>query len=321
LPGGMVLDITDPEEYLAAAFRAGGNNLSLIVAAAGKYHSHLVVLRLHEITLLHSKLTLPQIVRGMPKKDLCLLTFPAKENQSRVICNGSEVPPPKQGTIIFYCPGMEHIVSVGANNRWRGVLIPRELLATVSYALLRREIEPPEATRLVSVPATAMARLRSYHHAAIRLAENAPLLARHPEIARVIEREVASALVDCLAQGKEGEITNLGHQRIIQRFHRVIEARPTEALQLLDVCLAAAVSQRTLQTACKEFLGISAHRYLWLRRMSLVRRALELATRDSTDTVTSIANDHGFAQAGRFAVNYRKMFGELPSTTFNRQLL
>ena len=58
-------------------------------------------------------------------------------------------------------------------------------------------------------------------------------------------------------------------------------------------------------------------RYLALRRMHLVRRAL-LHAIPSTTTVTRIATDHGFWELGRFSVNYRAMFGETPSATLQR---
>jgi AraC-like DNA-binding protein len=63
--------------------------------------------------------------------------------------------------------------------------------------------------------------------------------------------------------------------------------------------------------------GMSPHRYLWLRRMNLARPALTLADPTVT-TVTVIANDHGFAELGRFAVAYRQLFGESRSATLRR---
>ncbi|MBV8398809.1 MAG: AraC family transcriptional regulator [Acetobacteraceae bacterium] len=74
------------------------------------------------------------------------------------------------------------------------------------------------------------------------------------------------------------------------------------------------MSGRALRFHCLEHLGMSPHRYLWLRRMHLVRRALALAGPAET-TVTTIATDHGFWELGRFAVSYKSLFGESPSAT------
>ena len=59
---------------------------------------------------------------------------------------------------------------------------------------------------------------------------------------------------------------------------------------------------------------MSPQRYLRLRRMQRVRRALSFADPTSA-TVTAIATAHGFWELGRFAGVYRSLYGELPSQT------
>ena len=72
-----------------------------------------------------------------------------------------------------------------------------------------------------------------------------------------------------------------------------------------------------MRAHCMEHLGMTPHRYLWLRRMHQARRALALADA-ATTTVTTIATDHGFWELGRFAGEYSRIFGELPSATLRR---
>jgi AraC-like DNA-binding protein len=52
-------------------------------------------------------------------------------------------------------------------------------------------------------------------------------------------------------------------------------------------------------------------------RLSQVRGAL-LSARGQFVTVTEIATDFGFAELGRFSVEYRKVFGESPSETLHQ---
>ena len=71
------------------------------------------------------------------------------------------------------------------------------------------------------------------------------------------------------------------------------------------------VSVRTLHDAVRRYRGMSLHRYLRLRRLWLVRRAL-LA---GTDSIKACALAFGFWHLGDFSASYRLRFGETPSQT------
>jgi len=101
---------------------------------------------------------------------------------------------------------------------------------------------------------------------------------------------------------------------VMQRFEDILAANSDKPLYVLDVYAKIGVSDRTLRMHCFEHLGMSPHRYLWLRRMNQAKRALSLADPQRT-TVTQIAIDHGFWELGRFSVQYRRLFGEPPSVT------
>jgi AraC-like DNA-binding protein len=85
-------------------------------------------------------------------------------------------------------------------------------------------------------------------------------------------------------------------------------------LQVSALSRALGVSERTLRKLFNEILGRPPSRHLRMLRLSEVRRAL-LAARGQPVTVTEIATDFGFAELGRFSVEYRKVFGESPSET------
>jgi transcriptional regulator GlxA family with amidase domain len=84
-----------------------------------------------------------------------------------------------------------------------------------------------------------------------------------------------------------------------------------------ELCELIVVSDRTLRSCCAEFLGMSPLRYMLLRRLKEVRRALRDADPDAVH-VAEVAHHFGFAELGRFAGVYRATFGETPSTTLQR---
>jgi transcriptional regulator GlxA family with amidase domain len=84
------------------------------------------------------------------------------------------------------------------------------------------------------------------------------------------------------------------------------------------LCEAAGVSERTLQYAFKEVMGMTPVAYLTRLRLHRVRQTLRAATHRST-TVTAEALRWGFWHFGEFSRAYKGCFGELPSDTLRRK--
>ena len=127
------------------------------------------------------------------------------------------------------------------------------------------------------------------------------------------------AIVTCLSEGVPIKLGRgaLGHTAVIARFEELLAVNYDQPLHLAEICAAIGASERTLRTICIENLGMGPIRYLWLRRMHLARRALIRATPHTT-TVTEVATASGFWELGRFAVEYRALFGEAPSASLSR---
>ena len=83
---------------------------------------------------------------------------------------------------------------------------------------------------------------------------------------------------------------------------------------MAEVRAATSVAERTLRVCCTEFLGMSPGSCARLRRLNLVRAALRQAD-PATTSIAAVARQYGFSELGRFAVVYRTVFGEMPSTT------
>ena len=134
-----------------------------------------------------------------------------------------------------------------------------------------------------------------------------------------MEQELVHLMIRCLTEGAAAAMTTGGrrHDTIVARFEEFLEANPDTPLYLTEICAAIGVAERTLRVACEEHLGMGPIRYLSLRRIHFVRRAL-LRADPSTATVTRLATDHGFWKLGRFSVAYRALFDESPSESLRR---
>jgi AraC-like DNA-binding protein len=167
----------------------------------------------------------------------------------------------------------------------------------------------------------ALAKLRRLHEVVGTLAEDTPSVVAHPETARSLEQAFLASIMDCLSTGEpqEDQASRRQHAVIMRRFHVALERHLDQALYVPELCKEIGASARTLLACCQEHLGMGPKHYLLLRRMHFVRRALRESSRPDT-TVTEIATRYGFWQFGRFAVEYKALFGESPSTTLARPI-
>jgi len=95
-----------------------------------------------------------------------------------------------------------------------------------------------------------------------------------------------------------------------------LRGRLSEPIQLEQLAQIAGVRPRTLEAHFKLFLGTTP--LGWVRGMRLTHARQRLLNADPDATVTDIAVASGISQLGRFAAEYRKSFGELPSATLQR---
>jgi AraC family ethanolamine operon transcriptional activator len=104
---------------------------------------------------------------------------------------------------------------------------------------------------------------------------------------------------------------------IIDRSMALLENRNGEPVSVADLATAARVSERTLRRAFKECFGVGPVRYLQLRRLHLINRALRAADPVAA-SVTGLLARYGEWEFGRFASRYRRLFDELPSETLRK---
>lgn len=105
--------------------------------------------------------------------------------------------------------------------------------------------------------------------------------------------------------------------RAVNVARELIESNPEKMHTVPRLARAANVSARTLQAGFNEHLNMSPRAYLTDVRMRRARDELR-AAEYRTVTVSRISRRLGFNHPGRFAVDYKKRFGESPSETLRK---
>jgi len=113
--------------------------------------------------------------------------------------------------------------------------------------------------------------------------------------------------------------TRQAHSVIVRAAEDHALSRINDQVQVTDLCRAAGVSERTLEYAFKEVMGLTPVTFLIRLRLHRVRQALLAATQGSS-TVSAEALNWGFWHFGEFSRAYKECFGELPSDTLRRKL-
>ena len=136
---------------------------------------------------------------------------------------------------------------------------------------------------------------------------------------RSVPTAIASALEVCLrnavALDRRVEAA-VCRSRIVRRAEEFFRCHVGESVSIAQLSSVSGVSERSLRNAFYDVCTTSPKRYLRLLQLHQVRRALRSPA--DASTVTDVATLHGFFELGRFAGEYKALFGEVPSQTLQR---
>ena len=309
MTGSGTYSFVDPQAYETSI---PGASVSLLLVSSGDFKARLTRTDLHNLSLLAAREELPRIAYIALARDRNVIGFPLLSDPPPV-WNAVEM---HVGDIVFHGRGERFHQRTSGPTRWGWILLPPEHLTDYGRALSGSNILLPATGRLLRAPARATARLMRLHAQAGRLAERRADMIAQPEVARALEQELTEALVACLTEaGTHPAWTEKRrHANVMVRLEDAMASDPDHAWLLSELCAIVGVSEFTVRGCCHEFLGISPSRYMTLRQLDRVRRAL-FRVNSATATVAELARRHGFTNLDRFAAVYRSVFGEAPATT------
>jgi len=277
-----------------------------------------VAVRLGSCVLVFQSTNRPMRTRSVLRDGLAaFVTFGPR---AAATVNGMPVGP---GRILAGAAGIDAEFVVAAGYESVSFLVPPDEIR--AHLAGRRRDDPcfiPQGVELLQAGPAAVSRLHQWGR---RLADTA---ARRPEVFEVpqtksaAQAELLEMLLEVLGPAaavpfKSSHLTRRAHHRVVRIAEDYALAHIGERLHVTGLCEAAAVSERTLQYAFKEVMGMTPVAFLTRLRLHRVRQALRAATPRSA-TVTAQAMRWGFWHFGDFSRAYKRCFGELPSVTLRR---
>ena len=306
---------SDPFAYQSAFFPS--SEIELLPTAKGNFCAELTQVGMQSLWMHNAHEDLPRVFVGVARSPRTAIGFLTRPNQPTLLHCGTSVSP---DDIIVTDTDLMYR-KTEANCDWGSISIPTSDLDASCQILTDREYIRSPLKHHVRPTPELMARLLDTHEMVGQLARTSPDILSIDEVSRALEQKLVHLMIRCLHEGEASRMTTGGlrHETIIVQFEEFLEANPDRPLYLTEICAGIGVAERTLRVACEEHLGMGPIRFLTLRRLHLVRRALGQADGSMT-TVTQVATDHGFWELGRFSVAYRMSFGESPSETLRRTL-
>ena len=258
------------------------------------------------------------IVEGTSSSDGYLVYVPLSKFRQHV-ANGIVL---KDNSILILEPGSDFCLSVRGPHEGCLIYVPKQKLRRLSKHRLPPTNGGRPGCRIIPVTRKLAGELRSF----IQATESAAAVSSRFEFSQEAKTSAAIAvrLVSAImGEGQCSDLQNDGRPRIsrleiIHRCKELIEERGVRQIKVGEMASRAEVSERTLQTAFKEYFGVGPIRYLQLRQLRQINIALQAAQPNGT-SVAEILSRHGEWEFGRFAKRYRNLFGELPSQTLQRQ--
>lgn len=315
-PAVTVAEISDPT--------AVGQTIDVIEQDAVQLESkrlrvRRIVVRLGTSVVMFQSTNLP--IRTRTKLQDGFVAFVAFGPRAAGTLNGLPVGPDR---LLVSMPAIEVEFVVAAGYESVSFLLPPDDIRNhVQGRHWQSEFRVPRGAELLTPCPAATRGLYAWGRRLIDLAARQPELFDIQQTQAFAQVELIENLLSTVSSAVHidtapHDVTRQAHSRVVQNAEEYALSHNKERLYVTDICEATGVSERALQYAFKEVMGMSPVAYLTRLRLHQVRKSLRAATHGTT-TVTAEALRWGFWHFGDFSRAYKECFGELPSDTLRQK--
>jgi len=317
LPAVTVVDLSDPA--------IAGQDIELVDLDAVQltstpFRARRVVVRLESGAVLYHSTN--HRIRTRTKAQRGLLAYVTFDPRARGTVNGLPIRPE---LMLAVEPETEVAFVTDAGHESITLLLPpADIRAHLRDRRREGDFHFPNGAESLQADAAMVRRVFDWGKRLVDTATRQPALFNDRMDERAAAQvEMVETLLATLGATSDFERARADHVRqsqtlVVKTAEDYALSHAEERVYVTDLCRAAAVSERALEYAFKEVMGLTPVAYLTRLRLHRVRQALLAATHGST-TVSAVALDWGFWHFGEFSRAYKDCFGELPSDTLRRK--
>jgi len=291
-----------------------GWNADFSQVSLGSFRGELDLLMLRDVTICRIAGNREILARGAHRPGTFAFGVPSHRQETSILSGR----PVRNGQVIFLGP--EDTLDQKTCTDYQAVFVEIDCTTFLEgmSALTRRDVQADLAGKsLLSPPPPATRRLAE----AIRQTLNLTWANRDALARAGVQKQLCHRLLDQLAR----TVTGVGapppcparfHSRrqLVREAEALMDSRLDGTLSSLDLCRELEVSERSLHYAFRDILGQTPMAHYRHKRLNAIRRLLKKADPLQT-TVAEAGRAWGFWHTGQFAADYRRLFGELPSST------
>lgn len=291
----------------------GNTNIEIVQLGRGRVSGEITRGQIDNVAFSRGHFSVPVRATGVFSRDkLVVGTLLGCSGESRSLTE-----PVAPGDVIVHPPGGEHDRYYGGPARFAGLMCdPGELpgffaaedcMSDPGFWLKRRHFRFG-GRRTASLEALMALLVGRLEHGSLRT----------HGAAEYWKRTIVDAFLGPVAHelAADSERTIPSSVRIVREVERYLEENGHRAIHVSEICAKMKLRRRTLYRAFEEAVGTGPIDFLRSKRLSMVHLRLRQASPETG--VIETATELGFLELGRFAQQYRALFGEYPRETLRR---
>lgn len=260
------------------------------------------------------------IADGVLQSDSFVFFLPDCEQSRPIVLNGEAM---AVDEIAVFPPGRAFALASRGPHKWISISVSPAILEEAGLSRIHIHALRAAST-FIRAPHAAIRQLLMAAKDAVDAVQSTPAsadAARFCDIERSLLADLISAVIpnDVVARSPSCR-NNSNLDRVIRQALEFLRTQDGQDMHVEHLCRAIDVAERSLLRAFHRFFGVGPTQYLKLRRLNKVHRALQARGCEQT-TVTDVLTTFGVTELGRFAGEYKALFGERPSETLKKKAL